>query len=469
MTFNRRYFLIFTFTLVPLYWIAAMADNFILSLNFTANIAQATNNLNVSTASYLGSDADDFGTAVAISPDRTILFTGKIPHHNFGLTPVNLVGGGDGVILQTDATGRKLLSLTRMGRMIDDIEVNGRTGKIAVVGDFGLALLGDAQTLLWHQELGSGGSATMSNGRRVAMGTDGKIAALFNKKITIFDEMGTVVSEFTIPGKFVEDVAIHSSSQSIIITGYTQKDRGGCRQLQVAFIRSYDYQGNLNWTNYDWTHGEAHRGNSSCADTRGSRLTLGLDGNLYFAGESAGGNTIFRYDPRDLSKDAPNVIFDPYNHPYNTASNHITYYARFDPVTGEIHAGQFNLSRLSNGRGNTIIPRAIAADEGGNLYIGGKSSASFANRNESTISGQSGAYAAADNFVLAVPSDLRTRTFMVSWNKGCKGNNQVVGIATGYGITAMISDTAGCDMITVNPLQGKPQGGMEILYSVWEN
>ncbi|MGL5192767.1 MAG: SBBP repeat-containing protein [Chroococcales cyanobacterium] len=469
MTFNWRYFLMFAFTAVTLSWMSAISGNFILPLNLTPNPAQAADNLNVSTASYLGGDADDFGTAVAISPDQTILFTGQIPDHNFGLTPVNLLGGGNGVILQTDRTGRKLLSLTRMGSIIDDIEVNSSTGKIAVVGDFGLALLGDAQTLIWHQELGSGGSATMSNGRRVAMGTDGKIAALFNRKITIFDETGTAISEFTIPGKFVEDVAIHSPSQSIIITGYSQKDRGGCRQLQVAFIRSYDYQGNLNWTNYDWTHAEAHGGNSSCADTRGDRLTLGLDGNLYFAGESAGGNTIFRYDPRDLSQDAPNVIFDPYNHPYNTASNHITYYARFDPVNGEIKAGQFNLARLSSGRGNTITPRAIAADERGNLYVGGRSAASFANRHESTISGQSGAYAASDNFVLAVPSDLKTRTFMVSWNKGCAGNNQVVGIATGYGITAMISDTAGCDMITVNPVQKKPQGGKEILYSVWEN
>ncbi len=446
-----------------------MSGDFILTLNSTSNSAQATDNLNVYTASYLGSESDDVGTAVAISPDRTILFTGQIPDHNFGITPVNLLGGGDGVIIQTDATGKELLSLTRIGTIIDDIEVNGRTGKIAVVGDFGLALLGEAQTLLWHQELGSGGSATMSNGRRVAMGTDGTIATLFNKKITLFDESGTALSEFPISGKFVEDVAIHSPSKSIIITGFSQKDRGGCRQLQVAFIRSYDYQGNLNWTNYDWTHAEAHGGNSSCADTRGDRLTLGLDGNLYFAGESAGGNTIFRYDPRDLSKDAPNVIFDPFNHPYNTASNHITYYARFDPETGEIKAGQFNLSRLSSGRGNTIIPRAIAADERGNLYIGGQSAASFANRQESTISGQSGAYAASDNFVLAVPSDLKKRTFMVSWNKGCRGNNQVVGIATGYGITAMISDTAGCDMITVNPVQEKPQGGTEILYSVWEN
>jgi len=46
---------------------------------------------------------------------------------------------------------------------------------------------------------------------------------------------------------------------------------------------------------------------------------LGGDGKLYFAGESAGGNSIYRYDPKYLSVAAPNVKFDPYNHAYNTA------------------------------------------------------------------------------------------------------------------------------------------------------
>ncbi|MBC6424183.1 MAG: hypothetical protein GDA43_25190 [Hormoscilla sp. SP5CHS1] len=56
---------------------------------------------------------------------------------------------------------------------------------------------------------------------------------------------------------------------------------------------------------------------------------------------------------------------------------------------------------------------------------------------------------------------------MVTWNQGCKGKNQVVGIAAAYGLRAMISDTAGCSMITVNPVQPNPQGGTEILFSVW--
>lgn len=429
---------------------------------------QGKNNLEVSTASYLGGPEDDIAGAIAIAPDKTIVLSGKIPGNNFGKTPINLLGGGDGAILRTDATGKRILSVTRLGNIIDDLAIHQQWGKIAAVGDFGVALLDSrAQSILWHVSLGEGGGAKASNGRRVAVGNDGTVAALFRKKISVFDLSGALLGEFSVSGSFVEDLALDSETNSIIVTGYSQKDGGGCRQLQVAFLRSYDYAGNLNWRNYDWTHAEAHGGNSSCADTRGDRVTIGADGMLYFAAESAGGNTIFRYHPQDLSRDAPNVIFDAYNHPYNTASNHITYYARLQPETGAIEKGQFHLSRRSNGKGNTIVPRAIAVDEKGTLFVGGSSAAIFADRNEARISGQLGSYAAYDNFLLSVRADFSSRLFTVSWNQGCAGENQVVGIAAAYGMRAMISNTAGCEMITVDPIQATPQGGREILYSVW--
>ncbi len=401
----------------------------LLSQNLTGNSqvakAEATNNLQVSTASYLGGPEDDRGTAIEIASDKTIVLSGKIIGNDFGKTPVNLLGGGSGIILRTNSTEKNILSLTRIGVIVDDLAINSKNGKIAVVGDFGIALLDPkAKNILWHKEVVKKGGATTSNGRRIAVGRDGKVVALLKKNVTVFAENGREIGEFRVPGKYVEDVTIHSQSNSVLVTGYSQKNKGGCKQLQVAFIRSYDYAGNLNWTNYDWTHPQAYAGNRSCADSRGDLLTIGRDGKLYFAGESAGGNSIYRYDPKDLSVAAPNVKFDPYNHAYNTASNHITYYARFNPVTGDIETGQFLLSRLNNGKGNTIKPRSITADEQGNVYIGGSSAAKFAGRDRSQISGQTGAYADADNFVLAVPPNFNSRTFMVTWNQGCKGKNR---------------------------------------------
>ncbi|MBO0347673.1 hypothetical protein J0895_00820 [Phormidium pseudopriestleyi FRX01] len=49
MTFNWRYFLIFAFTAVTLYWMSAISGDFILSLKLTPNPGQTTDNLNVCT------------------------------------------------------------------------------------------------------------------------------------------------------------------------------------------------------------------------------------------------------------------------------------------------------------------------------------------------------------------------------------------------------------------------------------
>lgn len=47
-----------------------------------------------------------------------------------------------------------------------------------------------------------------------------------------------------------------------------------------------------------WTSWGFHEDNVTLdmADTRMYRLSVGPDGQLYSAGETAGGNTIFRYD-----------------------------------------------------------------------------------------------------------------------------------------------------------------------------
>lgn len=105
--------------------------------------------------------------------------------------------------------------------------------------------------------------------------------------------------------------------------------------------------------------------------------------------------------------------------------------------------------------------------ESGNVYIGGR--AFYSDRMRDTaISGQVGAYAATDNFVFAIAPDFSSRHYLVSWNRGCEGKNIVVGIAAARSVRAMMSNTAGCDTIAVNPRQARPQGGAEMLYSVWE-
>ncbi len=433
-------------------------------------------NLEVCSASYLGGQDDDNGTSVEIAPDQSVVLGGKIVDNNFGVTPINLQAGssnssgGNGVIIRMSPEGKKILSVTRLGDTVDDLDINRTTGEIAVVGDFGFAIISsDGTQVLWSQNLGSGGGATFSTGRRVAVGQDGAIAALFNKQVTVFDAARNQIGKFTPAGKYIEDVAVDSDTQTVIVTGYTQKNGGKCSQLQVAFVRGYSYTGKIKWQDYDWTSAQAYATNSSCADTRGVRVAIGKDNLLYFAGESAGGNTIYNYDSSDLSQNAPNVTFDKYNTPYNTKSNQITYYARLNPATGEILKGQFALARLSKDQGNTIRPKAITADEDGNVYIGGISGYNIANRNALSISGQPlGPYSGGDCFLLIVSPDFNTRKIWTSWTaQGSTTNSGTIfGVTATAGTAAVVMTTPG-QLVTQNPIQGELAGDNDAFYSVF--
>lgn len=439
--------------------------------------ANTTNtNLEVCSASYLGGQGNNNGTSIEIAPDKSVVLGGTIIDNNFGVTPINLQAGssnssgGNGVIIRMSSDGRDILSVTRLGNTVDDLDIDRTTGEIAVVGDFGFAVIGShGEQVLWSQNLGSGGGATFSNGRRVAVGQNGAIAALFNKQVTVFDAARNQIGQFTPSGKFVEDVAVDSKTQTIIVTGYSQKNGGGCRQLQVAFIRGYSYTGQLKWQDYDWTSTQAYETNSSCADTRGVRVAIGKDNLLYFAGESAGGNTIYSYNSSNLSQNAPNVTFDKYNTPFNTKSNQITYYARLNPATGEILKGQFALARLSKDQGNTIRPKAITADEDGNVYIGGISGYNMANRNALSISGQPlGAYSGGDCFLLIVSPDFNTRKTWTSWTAqgATTSSGTIYGVSAAAGTAAVVITTSG-QLVTQNPIQSQLGGDNDAFYSVF--
>ncbi|HEY9871959.1 MAG TPA: hypothetical protein V6D12_00890, partial [Candidatus Obscuribacterales bacterium] len=360
-----------------------------------------------------------------------------------------------------------------LGSAINDMDINRSNGRIAVVGSFGLAVLSSqGNQVVWSKNTnnGAGGGSLSSNGRRVAVGKNGEVAALFNKQVTVYGTNGNQLGQFTPSGSYIEDVTVDSATNSVIVTGFSQKNGGGCSQLQVAFIRGYSYTGALKWNNYDWSHSQAHSANRSCADTRGYRVAIGRDNMLYFAGESAGGNSIYRYNPRNLSQNAPNVAFDKYNTAYQTRANHISYYARLNPSTGEIQKGQFALSRLSNNDGNTIRTRAITADEKGNVYVSGISAAYIANRSNQSISSQRLAtYSGGDGFLLVVPPDFNSRKIWTAWtgsNSSGGSISTIYGVSAANGVAAILASQTG-NMITVNPIQRNNPGGRNAFFSVF--
>ena len=124
--------------------------------------------------------------------------------------------------------------------------------------------------------------------------------------------------------------------------------------------KTFDFDPNL----VDW----------DMADTRLYRVAFGQNGQLYILGETAGGNTIFRWDGKHCQskEDKPeagattNVSLleseyrrlkytDIFDHGFNAGSAHMAYFARIDPKDGVVKEGKLIIPRLiSNMKSNTF-------------------------------------------------------------------------------------------------------------------
>jgi hypothetical protein len=438
-------------------------DQFIY-LPFISRAPTPSNNLPVWTATYLGGSSADEANAVDVAPDGTVVLGGVMPGHNpGGVTPVELLGGGDGVVVRLDASGQSVLSITRIGGRVEDLEVDAE-GRIGVCGDFGVALLNaSADSLVW--------SADPGNGSRCAVGSDGTLAAIVGSSAYVYDVGGSPHGNWSIGGSDQSDVAVYTPGGLVIATGYTQKSSN----LQVAFIRAWTYSGSASWTSYDFS-AAAVDGQGLGADTRGRRVAVGRDGWLYFAGTSNGGTgaSIFSRDPHDVTLRLGSdryITADFYTNPYNVGSKTLTWYGRYDPLDGDLLRGQPLLTRLSSGSGNSIRPWGITADEDGYVYLVGDAWATLENRDARQIAGTTvGPYSSGEAFLMIVRPDLSERLiwtpFAGSPNGAGGSPARAVSARSGTAaLTITLSDEG--SLIPYNALQATPSTLDDGYLAVW--
>jgi hypothetical protein len=426
---------------------------------------QPGDDLHACTATYLGGPAADQVAAVDVGADGAVIFGGTVQGNDFGAAPISLLGGGSGVVLRLAATGTKVLSVTRIGQAVTDLQVDPQGGNIAVSGDFGVAVLdAKAQTVIWKADLG--GAA-----QRVAIGSDGTVAALAGKTIHVLDPKGAALGTISTAATSLDDIALDGASHTVVVTGYRQDDGGPCQQYKSTFLRAFDYAGTMKWKDYDWSHTDVGA-SSDCADTQGLALGMGRDGKLYYAGKSDGGNTVHQKDPRDLSKMAPNVGSDAYNQPYGfSGANAIGYYARFNPADGAIEKGQFVVTRKGDGKGNAAVPAAVTADEAGNVLVAGAAAFEIENHDAKKIDGTPvGPYSAYEAFALVVPPDFSKRLTWTVFTKSGPADGRAVAAARGamvFGANQSAADLMKGTLLTVNALQAAPAGDAEAYLAVW--
>ena len=432
--------------------------------------AQVSTNLQVATASYLGSGGT-VATAVDVAPDGTTVLGGVLvrePGDAGDLSPsggpqaVSLLGGGNGVLVRLAGAGGvpHVLSVTRLGGAVEDVRVNG-SGQIAACGGFGVAVLDStAGAVQWVDRPGTV--------RRCAFADDGSLVALAGQSLFVYGPGGGLVASWSVGGTAQSDVALDASRGLVYATGHSNRRTPQGEPVQVAFLRAWTLLGVPAWTAYD---APANRLGDAVGDTRGVRISLGRDGKLYFAAESAGGNSLFSRQPGNPANalSAEQLVqTDLFTDPsFNTQRNHITWFGRYNPADGALEKGQFVLARLDDAslRGSSIRPRSIAADEDGRVYLAGATNASIQDRDVRTISGAAvGPYGGGEAFLLVVQPDLRQRTVWTTFTapapSGSDQTHESVATAVGVrnGIAALTATVSRGGLLTFNPLQAAPAG-----------
>jgi len=258
--------------------------------------------------------------------------------------------------------------------------------------------------------------ATQANAgaRRIDLSPSGRIATLaYNGstqryEVKLYAGMSQFAANaptFTYQAQrsYVEDVVVADQQpaqpERVVLVGFDNKRLPGGNPVQVAFAQGLDLTGASQWTKFGFNGADL---SSNIADTRLYRARINALGTLYITGETAGSQSIFRYNGNVFSGPEMLSYTDFYNQLWNTGSAHESYYAQLNPATGAIEQSQLAMSRLSSGKSNTFRVRDIAAAND-RVFMPAVGAASIGNRNANVLNGRPvGEYAGGDPVLLAV-------------------------------------------------------------------
>ncbi|MCR9141420.1 MAG: PQQ-binding-like beta-propeller repeat protein [bacterium] len=308
--------------------------------------------------------------------------------------------------------------------VVRDFAGSYKNERFAIGGDSGVAAIDpESGKALWTQATKANASPennAQSGAKisRVAIASDGSVAALSGKTVIVYSPQGRELARTTLSRSYVTDVEISAESGLVYIVGFDNKRNRN--PVQVAYLELRDLK-TLKFKSKVWGY-KASAVANDMADTRLYRVLIGRDGNLYVSGESAGGNTIFRWNGRDL-KTSKLIKSDLYNDPWALKSAHILYYARLDPRTGSVLRGQFAIPRLVSKKnlGNTFRAKngGLAVDEAGNVYLAGSSACCIPNGRLLKVAGErTGAKYAGGAALLIVSADFRERRLWTTFGGG---------------------------------------------------
>ncbi len=392
----------------------------------------AVNEASFSASSALGGSGDSVQGA-RIQADGSIVLAANI---SVGILAEKASGEakGRGMVIRLAPGGTKFLSAMRLGAEVRDVALDASGNIYVALGSEGAAKLDPTGSkVLWKKE--TGGLCA-----RIDAAADGVCAALNYSRdddsstgsgnVTVFAPDGSQIGSFK--GRHnTLDVAIDGASKTVVTIGWKQAkawDGKKKEPVQISHLTGRGYDGAEKFHLYDWSVDKdapdfINKPTNNMADTRGYRCSMGADGKLHAAFESAGGNHIFRYEPQlengawaEAKGKIPKA--DHYHAFHNSRAEHKTFIGRYEPGTGKYLAGQQFTARLSDGRANAVRMKdgAVAAAADSSTYISGGSAAglpfTFAPPDTGSYNG--------GGFVLGLNPALDSRLFCVRFQVGAE-------------------------------------------------
>ncbi|MFP3938153.1 MAG: SBBP repeat-containing protein [Phycisphaerae bacterium] len=470
------------------------------------SIAVGQNNFQPTMATYLGgTESVEEWTCVDVAPDGHVVAAGMAPGYSVdGVQETWLMAGGDGIVLRVDPKNNEVVSVTRIGDWIEDMEI-GPDGRIAITGSFGVAVLSpDASKIVWRDgDIVRGTRAAQFRNQtppfkkyrytrrvaRVSVGEDGTVASFQAERkdwgdapkhgrLYVWNRDGERLCDLRMTKyKYPKDLAVDSANKQVIVGGFNTYSHDSPHMkdhpIHMQFLTAFTYDGTVNWAAYDFPAKDVYAENTY-ADSRVQRLAIGADGYLYMGGYIHGGDYIWKHHPFDVKKRVQvDVGYDGYTMAANMGKGiDQSYFAKYDPKSGEILQGQVLLCRErpdGGGKPTQIQIKGIDADEDGNVYIAGYCEAYIKDRDKQRVAGeQVGEYHAPEVFLLSVTPDFsQRRVWTVFSREDCEAAAWALAVRNGWG--AFVGEVYQGEVITTdNALQTAPAEHTDGYLVIWE-
>nr|KAG5686129.1 hypothetical protein BaRGS_025684 [Batillaria attramentaria] len=381
------------------------------------------------------------GTGTDVDSDGNVYVVGA-GSYNFGLHPQG-DASKSGYILKLAANNLHPSKIFRYGSKITAVRVReGGSGlRIMVLTDIGVAVL-DGN---FHQQYVVEKTCDPSD-CFADLGRDGTLAVLrrHDHTLDLFSN-GHKTASKSIGNKHFTEIAVDPVNKLVMYAYYFQSYPHSV-PVQVPCVRALDYTlDDEVWHNYCVPAIEDYE-TQNMADSRPNHIYFSdIDNKLYLGGYTDGGNSVFRYDPQDISANHDSLHgldlmgedqkpgYDRYTQTWGFHGAHsISFLGRYNPRDGAIEKGQFLVTRLSSGNGNSVSTQAVTGGKDGMLVAAQSAVASLENRDAQTVNGQDTAgYGGSDATLFVSSPDFQKR---LVWNQFQKTTGHSSGVAVGANV-----------------------------------